>query len=241
MKPLFYKQLAAVSHSRHQHHSVEVNQDYSFAAIANSVPAGVSEFSLLAVEYPLVFIRQQDSLHPVAVLGLEPSQNLFVSDDGQWQGNYKPAYVRRYPFIAAKSGGDKLTLCIDEAANVVNTEGEGAQLFNQQEPSDYLQQMLDFVKAYEDESVRNQQLADLLEKYELLEPCTMNYVPEEGQKSSLSGFLVVSRERLQKLAAPAISELHTSGALELIHQHLLSLQQFNQLAALSSRPDTMEA
>jgi len=230
MKPLFYNHIAALSHKKHHNVSVQCHANYSFAKSTNSVPLGVGEFHLATHYYPIVFLANEDGLSPIAIIGLETKQNIWVDDSGKWLNDYVPAYIRRYPFIAVKTAQDAFTLCVDESADVVNRDGRGTLLFNGHEPSEYLNERYKLVEAYELEQKRNQILSSILLKHKLLEAAQLNF-KAETETDLLSGFLVVSRKRLDELESEAVAELHKSGAMELIYQHLFSLERFQMLAA----------
>lgn len=59
------------------------------------VPVNMQEFSHAATSYP-IFFTETAPANLIAVLGLRQSQNLFVNDEGIWEGGIDvPAYVRR--------------------------------------------------------------------------------------------------------------------------------------------------
>ena len=96
--PLFYTDPTPLTPSTHGKIKVRADRDFLFAKDTNAVPLTTPEFVLAARHYPIVFVG--DELVPTAALGFRPDQNLFVSEDGNWERRcYIPAYVRRYPFI----------------------------------------------------------------------------------------------------------------------------------------------
>ena len=59
------------------------------------VLVNMQEFSRVATSY-LIFFTETAPASSIAVLGLRQSQNLFVNDEGIWEGGIDvPAYVRR--------------------------------------------------------------------------------------------------------------------------------------------------
>ncbi|WP_348703992.1 SapC family protein [uncultured Neptuniibacter sp.] len=236
MKPLFYNQIKAISYQNHHDCYVIDDAQYTFAKQTNSVPLSVAEFSKAGIHYPIVFLSQGEEVSPVAVIGLKAKDNVWVDESGQWLNNYVPAYIRRYPYIAIKTSENEYTLCIDESAEVVNRSQEGHPLFIGEEQSEYLQGINKFVEAYELEQHRNKQLSTLLLKFDLLESSQLT---QKGASESglLSGFQVVSRKRLESLDKDALAELHQSGAMELIFQHLFSLERFQSLTEQENNRD----
>lgn len=232
MLPMFYKQLTAVSSAAHIDLNIEIT-DYRFAGSANVIPVGISEFSQLLFHYPIVFIKADTGYTPVAVVGTATGQNLFVNNDGEWLAPYMPAYVRRYPFMVASVSeqSQALTVCIDETYPGCNREGRGEALFNQDKSqTGYLQKVSQFLQQFELDSRRNQVFTIRLAALDLLESTEVTFTAqgaESGRK--LDGFFVINRERLKQLDQSAVQELHQSGALELIYQHLASLSRFSNI------------
>jgi hypothetical protein len=114
---LFYSQPEPLSVEAHGTLGVDpVEKPYAFTATTNLVPLTVTEFAPAALSYPVIFVG--DAKQPVAVMGLRPGENLFVSADGDFRSEaYIPAYVRRYPFVFANDDAQKrLILCVDRGA-----------------------------------------------------------------------------------------------------------------------------
>lgn len=57
----------------------------------------------VALNFPIVFINENNTFAPFALLGLGKEENLFVSDQGQWLASYIPAILRRFPFFMGKA------------------------------------------------------------------------------------------------------------------------------------------
>ena len=229
-KPLFYNQITALSREKHSDLAFDNAKGFLFARDTNSVPIGVSEFAAASRLYPIVFVLQNEEVAPIAVLGTQPKQNIWVDDQGRWLGDYVPAYVRRYPFISVRTSEHESTLCIDAASDKLNVNREGTKLFDKEgEQSEFLKQRFQLAEAYETEMLRNKRLSSFLLEHDLLEPAQLNE-KTENVKTVLSGFMVVSRARLEALDKEVIAKLHQEGALELIYQHLFSLECFNSLA-----------
>jgi hypothetical protein len=228
---LFYSAATPISLQRHKDWAVENSNNFDFASSTNSVPLMAVEFAKAASEYTLVFAGNNEQVMPTAVLGIQNDSNLYVDGEGQWESAYIPAFVRRYPFVfSSGDNGETFTLCIDEDYAGVNQEDRGKRLFDQDgERSDYLKAVLDFLKEYQTEYNRTQLFCNRLVELELLEPMQAQIKLKSGQQLSLSGFQVISRERLNALAPEILSELAKSGALELIYIHLYSMKNFSAM------------
>ncbi len=228
---LFYAQLAAVNAERHHDWYVELGRDYAFARTTNSVPLTRVEFSRAAREYPIVFAGKDQDVFPLAVLGLEDHQNLFIDEKGKWKADYLPAFVRRYPFVFTTfDEGQNFTLCIDEAFSGCNQERRGEQLFDdEQKKTRYLDNVLTFLGEFQAEYQRTRAFAKRMKVLDLLEPVQANVELGSGKKLALTDFQVVSRTRLKQISEAALKEMFAADDLELVFQHLQSLHAFSGL------------
>jgi hypothetical protein len=74
-------------------------------------------------------------------------------------------------------------------------------------------------------------MCKLLAELQLLEPFTMQAVPNEGEPLQLTGMYRVSEAKLAELDGAALKNLMQTGALGRIYTHLLSLDNFQRLLA----------
>lgn len=229
---LFYGDAAPVIEERHLKWSVETGANFAFARHTNAVPLMAVEFPSAAPEYAVVFAGAADApILPVAILGIEDKQNLYITDDGGWKARYVPAFVRRYPFIfAASEDGKAFTLCIDEGFAGCNQEGRGEKLFEAKgKRSKYMDGILKFLQEYQLQHQRTQGFCQRLSELKLLEPMQANVALKSGEKLSLAGFNVVNRDKLKELSGSQLKKLVASGELELIYMHLHSLRNFGSM------------
>ena len=238
---LFYETAVPVSVARHRDLSVD-RVKYEFAASVNSVPLTAVEIPRAAREYTIVFAGE-DEVTPIAVVGVEGNENVYVSEDGTWNADYVPAFVRRYPFVFALSeDGKQLTLCVDESWGGCNNEGKGERLFDEKgERTPYLTEMLSFLEKYQAHFNRTQAYCKKLKELDLLEPMKADFTLPDGTKKSLVGFKVVNRDKLKALAADKLSELAQSDELELTYNHLLSMNNFALMLNRVQRPVASES
>jgi hypothetical protein len=230
---LFYELVTPISNARHEKWSVKAEGSYKFAADVNAVPLMTAEFVAATHEYPIVFsVDADDNVMPVAVMGLDANKSLFVAEDGSWNSNYIPAFIRRYPFVfSASDDGKTLTLCIDESFEGLDRHGAGGQRLFTDEGSrtPYLESMLAFANTYQSEHQRSRLFGDILKKLDLLEPSEAKITLSDGTSRSLTGFQCVSRSKLKSLGGDKLSELTSNDAMELIFLHLYSMRNFDGL------------
>ena len=222
---LIYERAIPVSKQRHEKVSVDAKDHFAFAQSINAVPIVIGEFSSIAREYPIIFVSANSKVQPMAMVGLRDNENLFVSSDGSWESHYVPAFIRRYPFIFSKNEGeDKFVLCIDEEFEGFNTEGKGSALFDDEgEASDYLKKMLGFLTTYQRELQATERFSERLSDLDILSPSEISFQLGDGKKAKTRGLLSVDRDKLANLSQESLSELLSSGDLERIFAHILSL------------------
>lgn len=240
---LIYSNVAPLNRATHRDLAVSQTHSFAFAAQTNTVPVVDVEFVKCASEMPVVFARTETGVVCVAVLGTEQDRNAFVKADNSWDGRYVPAFFRRYPFVfAADEGSDRLTLCIDEAYEGLNSEGRGERLFDSEGiETTYTRNILKFVEEYQATFSRTQAFCARLEELDLLEEARIDYVLGDGSRGGLTGFLRVSTEKLRALPDDAALRLFRSGDLDLIQLHLMSLQQVEPLVNRLSRGKAADA
>jgi len=228
---LIYEQAVPVSKEQHANYCVKIGEDYGFAKEINSVPLTAVEFPKTAPEYPIVFAGKDDSVVPVAILGVKDNENLFVDDKGAWTATYIPAFIRRYPFVFSNNEGtDTFSLCIDEQFSGSNEEGRGEHLFDKDgERTQYLNGVLEFVKEYQIQFNRTKVFCSKLQELDLLEPMQAQFSLPSGKKMSLSGFMVISRDKLKALPGDKLAELAGTDELELAYTHLQSMRNFSTM------------
>jgi len=240
--PLFYKQPVPLSIERHGGKSVNLQRRFAFAAETNMLPVNMQEFSRVATAYPIVFTETAPA-SSIAILGLRQSQNLFVNDEGTWEGGvYVPAYVRRYPFIfSTGQEEEQLVLCIDEADELIvdGTGAEGTQaIYEGEEASEVVKKMLEFCAAFHRQSLATREFVDELEQRDLFRPGTVTISNETGEQFNLRGFRIVDETKFNALPDDAFLEYRRKGWLAAITAHLISVQN---LAALGFRSKSQAA
>ena len=204
---------------------------YLFARNSHFFPITTPEFEKAAWHYPIVFVSEGDTVVPCVITSYVQGSNLFLQDDGTWDADYIPAFVRRYPFIfASVEGRDALTLCMDDSFAGFNQEDRGERLFLLGGGrTGFLERTLTFLQQYQAEQERSAQLARHIADLGLLEPVQAQVSLQSGEQLSLGGFSTVSRERLRVLDATKLSELARDDWLELLYVHLFSLGNFARL------------
>ena len=117
---------------KNHHATTKINNTNVFSHINDEhmLPVVVHEFAVAGAEFPIVFIKNNDTYQPVAMLGLAAKQNLFLQDN-KWQALYVPRAVRHYPLLLVRDQADneRLLIGLDESSERVGSD-EGFELFN---------------------------------------------------------------------------------------------------------------
>jgi len=244
---LFYKTPEPLSREQHGGLGVRrLDKPYAFAAVGHVVPLTVAEFGFAAISYPIIF--GGDQRLPLAVLGINPGENLFVKDGAYVNGTYVPAYVRRYPFVlASDEAQSRMVVCIERTAELfADAAGADMPLFTEAgEPSEYTQNAIKFCEDFETERRRTESFVKLLTDLDLFETreATFNQPNADGTTTliKLAEYFAVSEAKLAALSAEKLAELRDSGALEKIYNHITSLAGWDRLVAIASEEATLRA
>jgi len=235
--PIFYKKVVPLSKERHKQLHLEAVPGFAFAADCSSVYIAAIEFPKAAAEYPIVFGSDATgNVFPVVILGMKRGQNLYVDSKGKWLARYIPGYARRYPFILATPPGankkQQFAVCIDEGYPGFNTAKEGQPLFDAKgKETAILKQAVAFLKEYQGHAERTAVFCRNLVELELLEPMQANIAMKSGEKYAIGGFQCVSRAKLKALPPKKLQDLVRSDQMELIYDHLVSLNNISNLTA----------
>jgi len=229
-KPLFYKTVIPLDSKRHE--ALRISRPIrplDYARDANVIPALVDEFDLAMAEIPIAYLPGADCPSAVFVTGSAPGTNVYVTEDGLWNGAYVPAYLRRYPFIIGDVSDTESVLCIDESYEGLG-EAEGDRFFSdkgaQQDP---LTNALTLAQSYRDAAVRTETFCAMLRDLDLLQPATLDTTAPDGSTSVVHGLLIVNEDALAALPADKLYTLHEAGFLKAIYSQIASLRAVSKL------------
>lgn len=199
-----------------------------------ALPLSYAEFGAACRDYPIAFVSGDagKTFLPMAVLGLENQQNLFVTENGSWEAAvYLPAYIRRYPFCMTRVTVDgkeqaERVACVEKRA--INDKGEA--LYDAKgEPLRVWEERRKLLFEYEADLVRSEEMCCTLAELQLLETFTMQAVPNQGTPIAMTGMYRVAESRLAELAADPLKTLVQKGILARVYAHLISLNNFGRL------------
>lgn len=229
-----FQQLVPVSKTRHATTKIKQIDGFGFASQFHIASVMVHEFARAAAIYPVVFLedKAQDEFRPVALMGLDEGENLFVDAQGKWQASYVPAIIRRYPFALARTGQEgQFTVCIDEGSALVN-QSEGVPLFKEDgEPSEAIENVKRYLGELQQMDQFTRSFCKYFAEHNLFTPLNMRV--RQGQTAkNISGCYVVNEERLNNLSNDRFLEMREKRYLPAVYAHLVSLAQIERLMTL---------
>ena len=224
-----------------EHKDVKIKNGFNADLVKDQylVPVVAHEFARVANEYPIVFVKNNESgeFQPVAMLGLEPNENLFVQD-GKWTGAYIPHALTRYPLVLSKhpENEEQLFVGINESSDLVNKD-EGNALFDEKgEETDYLKRRKEGLISFVEFSQVTATFTKFLADKELLAPQTLT-LDIKGEKRDINGIYLIDEKKLNELSDEEFLELRKRGYLPPVYSFLTSMPQVNRLARLKSEKD----
>ncbi|QKX17141.1 SapC family protein [Microbulbifer sp. YPW1] len=195
------------------------------------------EFRALQGQYPIFFQKDANTgaFFPLALLGLEPGENLYLRDD-QWAASYLPLTIRREPFLIGRQNfvedgvqKTRRVIHIDLDSPRVNREQGEALFLEYGGNSPFLDGVADMLEAIHHGIEQSEKFIRALQIHGLLESFTMDITLDNGEANQLKGFYTIDEERLRALNAEDLNELHQAGFLEAIYMVLASQSQVRRL------------
>ena len=218
--------------NKHKDLKVAVDPSFPYAKGTHLAAASIREFAQLAGSMPLVFIQdpKTEKHHVVAMLGIEPGQNLFIQND-KWNAPHIPMNIIRYPFDV-RPDGEKLGVYVDEDSDLIKEEGQA--LFDAEgNPTDFLNNRQKLLGDLANSEMLTQQFVAKVVELDLLTPMQLRVQYSSGQGRNVGGILAINEKKLFELSDEQVVELHKAGFMGALYAMMLSLGQLNRLIELS--------
>ncbi|MGV1683160.1 SapC family protein [Sphingopyxis sp. NJF-3] len=241
--PLFYKDLAPLSSVDHADFRARSMDSADFLVNQHAVPLTTDEFSSACRFFPIVF-SAGDNPVPLALMGMNEGMNTFVDAEGKLINPvYVPAYIRRYPFLLARlrPDSDELSLCFDPTAGAIGKFDEGDKLFEDGQPTEATNAILEFCKNFEEAGQRTGMFIEELKKADLLMDGEVSITPEgSSQPYIYRGFQMIDEAKLRELRGDVLRKMMQNGMLGLVFAHLFSLQLMREVFAEQVKSGKMQ-
>ncbi len=210
------------------HRDVHIQAEASakFGDNQRYVQVVVTEFPLLVTHYPILFSKDTETgaFFCGAVMGIDEGENLFLKEDGGYEG-YRPLNLQRAPFFAS---GSDLAIDLDHARVAT---GKGQPLFDEKgTATPYLESIKSLFQQLKPGMEMTKIFIETLLKLDLLEPIDVVLGFDDGSKRNLADLYTINQNVLRKLPDAAVVELFRRGYLQLIYLLIASLKQIPVLA-----------
>ena len=225
------------------HASLRIARKYSEGLGDNLMTCLVftTEMRTLQGTYPL--LMQQIEGHPaplpLALLGLQKNENLFLDEsDLGWRTETIPLMMQKGPFYIAKeqdaTGVTRNVIALDESHPKLSLES-GERLFSDAGGySDHLERIIGLLETIEASHPHTLEFSATLDELDLITPLDFKCTLNDGSAHTLTGFLGIDEERLQRLSEDTLSSLHQKGFLLPLFMMLASQSQVSRLLALKN-------
>lgn len=197
-----------------------------------------AEFRNLQAHYPLVFRKNaQGQFEPIALLGFQERQNLFLSNHG-WDATYMPLTIERLPFLIGFSADQQPMVHVDlDSPRISRTEGQ--PIFREHGGNtEFLERMNSVLLAIHQGLAGTAPFIAALLEHELLESFVFDIQLNNGSQNRLAGFYTINEERLLGLNGAVLERFNRAGHLQAIYMAIASLSNFR---ALIERMNTRNA
>lgn len=190
------------------------------------------EFRKLQAHYPIVFQKNSEGqFQPLALLGLQDGQNLFLGTD-DWHKQYIPLALQREPFMIGVAD-DELRMLVDMASPRISQGAEGEAVFLPQGGNtDFLEHSNSILKALHEGLQATPEFVQTLLAHDLLESFVLDVERPDGTHGRMVGMYTIHEERLAALDAKVIGLLHEADYLQPIYMAIASLSNFHKLIQL---------
>jgi SapC len=192
-----------------------------------------AEFRSIQAHYPIVFGKSAEGqFQPLALLGFQPGENLFLGPDG-WDAAYVPLTIARQPFLIGT--GREMMVHVDlDSPRISRTRGEA--LFREHGgTTEFLDQVTSRLRTIHHGLMGTGPFIGALLEHDLIESFVFDVQVAGGATHRLAGFYTIHEERLANLRVGALESLHRAGHLQAIYMIVASVAQLPLLAARQNR------
>lgn len=225
--------ISPLNSTKHLNTAIKESSDYSRFAEQSLIPVVVQEFSVLATEFPIVFVKNAETgqFTPIAMMGIKNNVNLYCQTKN-WQSSVTPLGFSKAPLSLMKTSenSDEVMVFIDEDSDLVSS-AEGEKLFDKSgEQTEYLKKrsnaLLDLASFTQQTAGITQYFADL----NLLTPKQLTVkLSSDSPQVNIDGVYIIDEKALKELKDEEFLSLKSKGLLPLIYAHLTSLHQIARL------------
>jgi hypothetical protein len=219
----------------HKHLRIRTGYHPDFGDQQMFAPTFPAEFRELQAHYPIVFRKTDDGtrFEPVALFGFQEGENLFLDAAG-WDCTTVPLAVARQPFLIGVDG-DELMVHVDTDSPRCSFDDGEPVFLPHGGTTDFLENVNSTLLTLHQGLQATPLFMSALLSLELLESFVLDVELNDGTQGRLAGFYAIHEERLARLDASTLGELHRAGYLQAIFMALASLSNFRALIERKNR------
>lgn len=230
----------ALSSNTHKNTRIITDRGAQYGENIHLVPIVADEINNMVLEYPLCFIKNNETgqFGLQAILGFEPNENLFL-DGNAWNANYLPLHIKRQPFMVtvnSPNGKQPTTENSIISINMNNArvqETEGEKLFDDKgNATDFLTQVNQMLSALTNGIMRTEKFIQTLLDLDLIEQVQLNVSLSGQQSRSFEGVYTINEKSLNRLTGEQLEPLIQNGYLQACHLILASMGNIQKLISL---------
>ncbi len=209
------------------------SNDYTRFNNQQLIPVVIQEFVQLATEFPIVFVKNNESgqFLPVAMMGVKANINLYCQNEN-WPANVVPKIFHQAPFslMVNENTPNEVHIAINEQSPLLSIE-HGEALFNEKgEQSELLQRRSKNLVAMAEFTQQTKMFTELLLEKKLLTQRQLTVkLKHEKQPLHIDGIYLIDETILNNLSQAEFDDLRSKGLLAIIYAHLSSIHQISRL------------
>jgi hypothetical protein len=199
--------------------------DERFALAYRHIPLVLGEVMRAGLQQLMVFSHVHQQLLPVAWLSFDGVISPYINNQGIWQGGYKPAFIRAYPFTV-QCGQALGQVAVIEDPSCIASNARDYFFDSSGQLNPLLDDRLGFLNTLAISQQQTVAVCLLIKKLGLLKPLSLSQLALDMPPESLQidDVWVIDPECLAQLSATDLHQLHQMGGLALIYSHLSSMQ-----------------
>lgn len=214
----------------HKDLTITTEKSAEFGNAVNKSIVFPFEFKQLQRHYPIFFQKNASNQQtvPVALMGFENDENLFLTDSG-WSVNYIPLAIERDPFLIGyqetqENGQNtkQTVIHIDMDSPRVNAKNGTNVFLPQGGNSEYLNRISSILKTIDEGQSSTTAFMEMLAEFDLLEPVNIDIQLDNGSNNRLSGYYTINEAKLYALSGDTLEALNKGGFLMLIYMVIAS-------------------
>ena len=222
----------ALSKTEHRNKALGPRLNYNYTKNLSMIEISSFELQSAVSNFPIVFVKNNQSVKPYCILGLEENQNLFLTSEGKWDAPLVPAAVKVFPFRMGRLKNGQNLLLFDEKSDLIVEKDKGAPFFDDEgEVTDVVKPYMQLLVSINASDVFLSKACDLIKELDLLEPFSLKIQKSETEALNFGGWMRVNVETFNSLSEPQFLELRRASALGLVFAHLYSMYCMHNLVA----------